>query len=106
MLPPLSLPAEMRMYASSMTSIPAQPKMAMSSSVCKNVVMLPALQIKQRARRNKIEAAFRQLRAPLAHQHRIKLATQLMQVEHVICGILLLFFRQILGAPVGGLLLF
>ena len=71
-----------------------------------DVLLRPALEIKQDTMREELEAGARQPLASLSGQHCIQPTTQSMQVENVGSGIPKLLFGQDLGSPIRALLLF
>src|SRR5204863_27624 len=70
-----------------------------------DVLLRPALKIKQCACRQEIEAGTRQLAAPLARQHRVESPAQRVQVQHIGGGIAQLLVAQRCRAPIRTLLL-
>src|SRR5258707_2934253 len=70
-----------------------------------DVLLRPALKIKQCACRQEIKAGTRQLAARLARQHRIESGTQRMEMQYVGGGIAQLFFGQGICSPIRALLL-
>src|SRR4051795_13708032 len=55
--------------------------------MCENVLLGPAFQVEQGARRQEIEAALRQFGAPLARQHLVESGAQRMQIAHIPRGV-------------------
>src|SRR5262249_23700251 len=76
-----------------------------TASMREDIVFRPAQKIELRPYRHEIEAGARETLAPFAIEHLIEPRLELMQVEHILGGILLLRVAQDMGAPIGALLL-
>eukprot|EP01136_Pigoraptor_vietnamica_P039949 Opistho-1_new@11302 len=74
-------------------------------SVLENIRLAPAQAVQGRTGRQEGEAGLRQSAAAFAVQDGVQLVLELVQVEHVGSGVFELFRQQVLGAPIGGLLL-
>src|SRR3990167_6519113 len=78
---------------------------AVWKSVVEEVIrLLPAQQIKLGAGGQEIETPLRQIKRVFADQNSLKCSFQLVQIQHVGRGIVLLRLGQIDGPPVTGLL--
>src|ERR1051326_6547062 len=73
--------------------------------VREDVLLRPALQIKERTRRQEIKAAARQFGAALARQHHIEPSSQCVEMQDVGGGIAQLLLAQRCRAPIRALLL-
>src|SRR5512144_220943 len=69
-------------------------------------VLLPAVDVEAGTMRDEAEARLRQVTTALPLQHRVELLAQPVKPEDIAGRILELFRREILGTPVGALLLF
>jgi hypothetical protein len=73
--------------------------------MCEDVLLRPPFQVKQDARREKLERGLRQLGSPLTRKHCIEPGAQRVQVQNVGGGIAQLLVGQGRRAPIRALLL-
>src|SRR5665213_3937766 len=78
---------------------------AAAPSMCEDVLLRPPLQVKQDARRKKVESGAGEVGAPFALQHHVELGAQRVQVQHVGRRILQLLIGERRRAPIRALLL-
>src|SRR5213082_2048099 len=74
--------------------------------MCEYVFCSPAHEIEPHPIRKEAETTGRQVGAPLARQHGVKLGLQGMQMKHIRSRIGHLGICEVIGSPVGRLLLF
>src|SRR5262245_3561062 len=73
--------------------------------MCEDILLRPAAEIESGANRDEVEAGLRKLLPVLASQHGVEPRSDLVQIDDIEGGILLLGVREHRQAPVGALLL-